>query len=275
MDLLDKEVHGLEEQGIQVLGNLYLSDKAHIVFNEYLEQEKNESRIGTTKNGIGIAYTKKMERTGTRFEEVNYRFVADTVKLIWEYIWEGRNILCEGAQGFQLDIDQGDYPYVTSSNCTSGAACTGLGIPPTLVTKVVGVTKGYVTKVGNGPFPTLMEPGIEEHIRKVGNEVGSTTGRSRKCGWLNLDQLKRATMVNGCSEIALTKVDVLAGLPEIKVLWQGQYVCFDGWESLDGVSTYEALPTNLKKYVTWIEATLDTKIKYLSIGKETERTVVL
>ncbi len=113
----------------------------------------------------------------------------------------------------------------------------------------------------------------ESHV--TGGIITHNTGRPRKCGWLNLDQLQRAVMVNGCSEIALTKVDTLAGLKEVKALWQGQYISFDGWGSLDGANVYETLPSNLKQYMSFIEKTMNTKIKYLSLGRETDRTIVL
>jgi adenylosuccinate synthase len=144
-------------------------------------------------------------------------FITDTTLLINEAYRDGKKIYAEGAQGALLDMDHGTYPFVTSSNPTSGGACTGLGIPPTAITRIVGVVKAYTTRVGNGPFPTELTDELGETIRKTGAEFGATTGRPRRCGWLDLVALKYSVMINGIQEIALTKLDVLDNLEELQI----------------------------------------------------------
>ncbi|HOQ49913.1 MAG TPA: adenylosuccinate synthase, partial [Candidatus Kapabacteria bacterium] len=142
--------------------------------------------------------------------------ITDTTLYLNNAIREGKKIIAEGAQGALLDIDHGTYPFVTSSNPTSGGACTGLGIPPTSISNVIGIVKAYTTRVGNGPFPTELFDETGERLRQVGAEYGATTGRPRRCGWLDLVALKYSVMVNGISEIAITKLDVLDDFDEIK-----------------------------------------------------------
>jgi adenylosuccinate synthase len=144
-------------------------------------------------------------------------FITDTTLLINEAYRDGKKIYAEGAQGALLDMDHGTYPFVTSSNPTSGGACTGLGIPPTAITRIVGVVKAYTTRVGNGPFPTELTNELGETIRKTGAEFGATTGRPRRCGWLDLVALRYSVMINGIQEIALTKLDVLDNLEELQI----------------------------------------------------------
>lgn len=143
--------------------------------------------------------------------------ITDTTLLLNNAIAEGKKIIAEGAQGALLDLDHGTYPYVTSSNPTSGGACTGLGIPPTAISKVIGIVKAYTTRVGNGPFPTELKDQTGERLRQIGAEYGATTGRPRRCGWLDLVALKYSVMINGITEIAITKLDVLDAFDEIKV----------------------------------------------------------
>jgi len=137
--------------------------------------------------------------------------LSDTVNLVNEQLEAGRRLLCEGAQGTLLDIDHGHYPYVTSSSPTSGGALTGLGFGPRYVDRVVGVAKAYSTRVGNGPFPTELDDEIGQRLREVGHEYGTTTGRPRRCGWLDAVGLRYAVRVNGLTELVLTKLDVLSG----------------------------------------------------------------
>ena len=144
-------------------------------------------------------------------------YVTDTAVYLNTALKKKKNILAEGAQGALLDVDHGTYPFVTSSNPTSGGACTGLGIPPTAVTKIIGIVKAYSTRVGNGPFPTEYIDGIGERLRTVGHEFGSTTGRPRRCGWLDMVSLRYSLEINGVKEIALTKLDVLDDFDEIKI----------------------------------------------------------
>ena len=151
------------------------------------------------------------------FDHLIDPYVTDTAAYLQDALADGKTVLAEGAQGALLDVDHGTYPFVTSSSPTAGGACTGLGIPPTSVTRVVAVVKAYSTRVGNGPFPTELLDATGERLRAVGHEFGATTGRPRRCGWLDLVALRYATRLNGFTELAVTKLDVLTGLDELKV----------------------------------------------------------
>ena len=222
-------------------------------------------------------------------------YITDTTVLLNNAIADKKNILAEGAQGALLDLDHGTYPFVTSSNPTSGGACTGLGIPPTSIDSVMGVVKAYSTRVGNGPFPTELLDETGELLRSEGHEFGATTGRSRRCGWLDVPALRYSIMVNGISEIALTKLDVLGVLDEIKVCTGYEvdgksvksfpadvstlsrvtctYETFPGWKtSLEGVRSFDALPPAAQHYVASIETLLDSRISWVSTSPAREDT---
>lgn len=225
-------------------------------------------------------------------------FVTDTTLLINQAAAEGKNIIVEGAQGALLDLDHGTYPFVTSSNPTSGGACTGLGLPPTAINKIIGIVKAYTTRVGNGPFPTELEDETGELLRKTGAEFGATTGRPRRCGWLDLAALKYSVMVNGISEIALTKLDVLDVMPEIKICvsykidgktlksfpadikslenLECEYITVKGWHrSLAGIKSYSELPQETKEYFKIIEDYTGAKIKIVSLSPERSDTLIV
>ncbi len=214
-------------------------------------------------------------------------YITETTALLNNAIKQGKSILAEGAQGALLDMDHGTYPFVTSSNPTSGGACTGLGIPPTAITSVLGVVKAYSTRVGNGPFPTELSDATGELIREEGHEVGTTTGRSRRCGWLDIPALRYSIMVNGISEIALTKLDVLGVLGELKIctgyLVDGKpvkhfpadartlervectYTTMPGWSSsIEGISSFADLPEAARNYIVAIEELLETPVTWVS-----------
>jgi len=202
----------------------------------------------------------------------------------------GKRVLAEGAQGTLLDIDFGTYPFVTSSNTISAGACTGLGIAPNRIGKVVGIFKAYCTRVGSGPFPTELEDAAGEHIRNVGKEFGSTTGRARRCGWLDLPALHYAVMINGITELAMMKADVLSGIDDLRVC-TGYKVNgivtdrmpyditnkvepileqVDGWGDL---RTEDALPTGLEKYIAMIERHVGVPVTLVSLGPDRAETV--
>ncbi len=222
-------------------------------------------------------------------------YITDTTALLNNALKDGKRVLAEGAQGALLDLDHGTYPFVTSSNPTSGGACTGLGIPPTSITSVMGVVKAYSTRVGNGPFPTELHDATGELLRSEGHEFGATTGRSRRCGWLDIPALKYSIMINGISEIALTKLDVLGVFDEIKICTgysldgtpvknfpadvrtldrlTCDYVTLKGWNcALDGISSFDALPAAAKIYVETIERLLETSITWVSTSPAREDT---
>jgi adenylosuccinate synthase len=206
---------------------------------------------------------------------------------------KGKNILAEGAQGTMLDVDFGTYPYVTSSNTISSGACNGLGVAPNKIKEVIGIAKAYCTRVGTGPFPTELDNETGELIRKIGHEFGATTGRSRRTGWIDLPALKYGIMINGVTQIAMTKADVLNDFDEIEACTEYQYngqttneipydLCktditpvykkFPGWkQDLSGYTTYDELPANLNGYISFLEGYLGTEISMLSTGPEREK----
>ncbi len=235
--------------------------------------------------------------TYIHYDEELDEFIKDTSLYLNQQLKEGKRVLAEGAQGAMLDVDFGTYPYVTSSNPTSGGACTGLGVPPTAVESIVGVAKAYTTRVGNGPFPTEQLNETGETLRKIGGEYGATTGRPRRCGWLDLFSLKYSVMVNGIEEIALTKLDVLDQFDEIKVCVGYKYndkplktlpldLCtiegiepvyetLPGWNSgISGAKNMSELPANCRFYVEYIERYLEVPLKIVSVGAMRAQTIV-
>ncbi|MGM0437888.1 MAG: adenylosuccinate synthase [Bacillota bacterium] len=223
--------------------------------------------------------------------------VTNTSLLLDNKIKEEKKIFFEGAQGTLLDIDYGTYPYVTSSNPTAGGVCTGSGVGPVQIDDVIGVAKAYITRVGEGPFPTELKGEIGEKLRDKGNEFGVTTGRPRRCGWLDIPVLKHAVRVNGLTEIVLTKVDILSGFDEIKVCtayrngdeileefpadfeiledYEPVYESFEGWEEdISNVRKYKNLPENTKKYIEKIEEMVDTQISIIGIGPGREEAII-
>ncbi len=222
-------------------------------------------------------------------------YITDTTTFLHNALHSGKSILAEGAQGALLDLDHGTYPFVTSSNPTSGGACTGLGIAPTSITSVLGVVKAYSTRVGNGPFPTELMDADGELLREQGNEYGTTTGRDRRCGWLDIPALKYSIMVNGISSIALTKMDVLGAFKEIKICTgytidgspakyfpadgrtlesvECEYITMPGWQSsLDGIRTFHDLPAEARAYVEKIEELTDCHVSWISTSPAREDT---
>lgn len=229
--------------------------------------------------------------------EIIKPFITDTTLLLNKEIDLGKKVLIEGAQGSLLDVDHGTYPYVTSSNPTSGGASTGLGIPPTKITKIVGVVKSYCTRVGNGPFPTEQNNEIGALLQKTGAEFGATTGRPRRCGWLDLVALRYSVMINGITEIALTKLDVLNKLEELKLCigykikgkevdyfpanlsdineLEPVYINLKGWNcSLENITEFEALPKATKDYINKIEEETKARITIISISPDRKSTIL-
>lgn len=225
-------------------------------------------------------------------------FICNTSNLLHEGIKDEKNILLEGAQGTMLDVDHGTYPYVTSSSPTSGGACTGSGIPPTALNKVMGITKAYCTRVGNGPFPTELHGEMGEELRKKGAEFGATTGRPRRCGWLDLVALKYVVQLNGMNELTLTKMDVMDGFEEIKVCTSYKidgektdvfplslddiekvepvYTSLPGWKnSIEGLTNWDDLPATAKSYIRFVEEYLGVKFTIISTGPKRTETIRL
>ena len=224
-------------------------------------------------------------------------FICNTSHLLHEAIEAGEEILLEGAQGCLLDVDHGTYPYVTSSSPTSGGACTGTGVPPTAISHVMGITKAYCTRVGNGPFPTELLDETGEELRKKGHEFGATTGRPRRCGWLDLVALKYAVRINGMNELTLTKMDVMDGFETIKVctsyLIDGKetnvfplclseiekvhpvYTELSGWDTdISGITHWDDLPDTAKTYITFVEDYLGVPFTIISTGPKRSETII-
>ncbi|MBL7990793.1 MAG: adenylosuccinate synthase [Candidatus Kapabacteria bacterium] len=224
-------------------------------------------------------------------------YITDTTLLLYDAIQSGKNILLEGAQGAMLDVDHGTYPYVTSSNPTSGGAATGLGLAPTAISIVMGVVKAYSTRVGNGPFPTELHDATGERLRSIGQEFGATTGRPRRCGWLDAFALRYSVIVNGITEIALTKMDVLDTFDEITICTaykldgkilksipadadtlervEPMYETMPGWKSsLTGIRTYQDLPQAAKDYIGRIEALSGARVSIISTSPDRADTII-
>ena len=300
------------------------------------EAEKEIKAIGTTKRGIGPAYGDKISRTGLRMGDLksfhtfaenlrqnvsqynknqkdtidieqlinSYRdisesiseLIIDTSLFLEESMKQGKSILIEGAQGIMLDIDHGTYPFVTSSSTSIGGAITGLGIAPQKLTGVLGITKAYTTRVGAGPFPSELSGKLEEQIREQGQEYGATTGRPRRCGWFDAVVLHHAIRINGIQALNLTKLDVLSGIPSLKIVesyrLNGEEIFFPpstlaeleqieivtrelpGWEEdLSNITKWEDLPQNAKRYVMELETILNVPISYIGIGPRRDQLI--
>ena len=220
--------------------------------------------------------------------------VIDSEYEIYQYLQKGKRILAEGAQGTLLDVDFGSYPFVTSSNTIAAGAFTGLGVAPAHTGKVFGIAKAYCTRVGSGPFPTELLDATGELLREKGAEFGATTGRPRRCGWLDMVALKYAVMLNGVTDIVLTKADILSGFDMIKVCVAYKiagkitdrmpfdnnaeikpvYQCFEGWkEDVSQLKTYQELPSSFKKYIEFIEKETKVNISIISVGPDRNASI--
>ncbi|GJP47695.1 hypothetical protein CLOM_g6868 [Closterium sp. NIES-68] len=236
-----------------------------------------------------------------RYQEFAARlepYITDTVHYVGEAVRGGRRVLVEGGQATMLDVDFGTYPFVTSSNPSVGGICTGLGIPPRALGDIIGVAKAYTTRVGEGPYPTELFGELGEQLRKAGHEFGTTTGRPRRCGWLDVVALRYACHINGFSALNLTKLDVLSGLPELKlgVAYRApdgsvlpafpadlellgqvevEYETVPGWqEDITGVRSFEELPANAQAYVRRIEQLLDVPVRFIGVGPGRDAMIV-
>ncbi|KNA03749.1 hypothetical protein SOVF_206160 [Spinacia oleracea] len=334
------EIDGLESNGVSCDGRILVSDRAHLLFDFHQEvdglreAELAKSFIGTTKRGIGPAYSSKVIRNGIRVGDLRHMdtfpqklevllldaasrfkdfkfgpemlreevekykrfaerlepFIADTVLVMNESISQKKKVLVEGGQATMLDIDFGTYPFVTSSSPSAGGICTGLGIAPRVVGDLIGVVKAYTTRVGSGPFPTEILGQGGDLLRFAGQEFGTTTGRPRRCGWLDLVALKFSCDINGFSSLNLTKLDVLSDLPEIhlgvsykdvdgtpiksfpgdlRVLerLKVEYEVLPGWKTdISSVRNYDDLPLAARRYVERIEELVGVPVHYIGVG---------
>jgi adenylosuccinate synthase len=232
------------------------------------------------------------------YAKVIARHIADTDIIVNDAVTRRRNVLLEGAQGTLLDIDHGTYPFVTSSSATAGGACTGLGIGPTKIKTVLGIVKAYTTRVGSGPFPTELHDKTGEMMREKGGEFGATTGRARRCGWLDTVILRHSCRVNGLSGIVLTKLDILDGMDTLKICTSYAYrgnilkempkelsvleTCVPvyeevkGWkESTLGIKDFGKLPKKAQAYIRRIEALIGVKAAIVSTGQKRDELILI
>ncbi|MCX7876913.1 MAG: adenylosuccinate synthase [Melioribacteraceae bacterium] len=236
--------------------------------------------------------------TYLKFDNEIDQYITDTTSFLNNAISEGKSILLEGAQGALLDVDHGTYPFVTSSNPTSGGACTGTGIPPTKIDNVIGIVKAYTTRVGLGPFPTELNDEIGEKLRTIGFEFGATTGRPRRCGWYDAFLVNYSSMINGITKAAITKLDVLSNFEKINVCIGYEingkklkyfptsihdlenskpiYETLDGWnQNISSIKNYDELPGNAKEYLTFIAKHSSFNISIVSVGPKRDQTILL
>ena len=274
------------------------------LFDNTLLREKLEGQLTRINTILRELY----HADGFDFDEVYHRYigyrdrikpyVADTSQFIHEAMRAGKQLLFEGAQGTHLDVDLGTYPFVTSSNAAAGGACTGAGIGPTKIDRVLGVAKAYTTRVGQGPFPSELPLALGNRIREQGNEFGATTGRPRRCGWFDAVLVRYAVRVNGLSGLVVTKLDVLDGMQEIALCVGYEYegrlitempaslhilqsctprlVRFPGWsETTAGITSYEKLPKNAKDYLDAIAREVGCPLDMVSTGSRPEETITV
>jgi len=273
------------------------------VFDEGILRQKLRSALREKNSAITNVYGEEpydpdeLASYILSFRELLEPMVVDTGTLLRDALGRGEPVLLEGAQATLLDNDFGTYPFVTSSNPSAGGACIGAGIPPTLLDEVIGVTKAYTTRVGDGPFPTELFDETGEILRQVGNEYGATTGRPRRCGWLDLVAVKFSASVNGINGLALTMVDVLSAVEEVKVCvgyeLDGQrvgdfpmhqtnlhhahpiYESFPGWGvDVTGCRRREELPEEARTFVSFVEEGVGAPLRMISVGPERDQAIV-
>ena len=326
--IFKKEIDELAPYNVPLKNNLLISRKAHLILPTHRlldaasEASKGKAKIGSTLKGIGPTYMDKTGRNGLRVGDIelaNYKVdiqynlkeleaeffeavkvlkgfqLIDSEEYLYQALKQGKKILAEGAQGSLLDIDFGTYPFVTSSNTTAAGACTGLGVAPRSIGEVIGIFKAYTTRVGSGPFPTELFDEAGETMTQVGREFGATTGRRRRCGWLDLVALKYAVQVSGVTQLVMMKADVLSGFDTLKVctsyLYKGKeikhlpynieeqnvtpvYTELKGWhQNLTDIKDYAQLPKELTDYVDFLEKELEIPIKVVSVGPDRTQTI--
>jgi len=269
------------------------------IFREKLTHNVQEKNIylGAILKEQALDYTQMFDDF-CRLRERLSPYVTNTSRYLHQEISHGRKVLFEGAQGSMLDVDHGTYPYVTSSNTVAGAVCAGAGVAPQQIHGVIGISKAYTTRVGGGPFPTELFGPEGEKLRRDGGEFGTVTGRPRRCGWFDAVVVRTAARLSGLNSLALTKIDVLSGLPTIRICtgyeYQGQhydevpasvpvlegltplYEDWPGWtERLTALRSLDALPVNARRYVERIEHLIGVPIKMISVGAGREETILI
>jgi len=311
LDQLKEKNRGDEAIGTtgRGIGPAYVSKISRVgirigdLVNPEVLKNKIESNLKDINKSLIHIYNEKPLEVKNIFNEISESvnrikpFICNSSNLLHEAIDSNKSVLLEGAQGSLLDVDHGTYPYVTSSSPTAGGACTGSGIPPLAITTVTGITKAYCTRVGNGPFPTELFDENGNKLRKNGQEFGATTGRQRRCGWLDLVALKYAVRLNGINELALTKMDVLDGFKHIKLCTgykidneitdifpnsierlekiQPVYKSFDGWNTnISKTESFESLPEKALEYIRFIESYIGVSFSLISTGPKRSETIL-
>lgn len=262
---------------------------------ETLAKKILEKLEDIAKKGIPIEIptSESLKQELDHYAKVLLPLLTNTTNMLWRAMDEGKKILCEGAQGSMLDIDFGTYPFVTSSTTISAGACNGTGIAPRELGEVIGIIKAYCTRVGNGPFPTEEIGSIGESLRNKGREFGVTTGRARRCGWLDAMAVKYACRLNGANALAMMKLDVLDGFEQIKVCiaYENEngtrleefpsnltnvkpiYKTFQGWDKTEKIREFDKLPQNAQKYILELEKFIGVKIKMISTSPDRNDTI--
>ncbi len=254
----------------------------------------DENRALFSALGITTPDFETLKKELDAYAQALLPFLADTTQMIWRFLDQKKRILLEGAQGTLLDIDHGTYPFVTSSNTISAGACVGLGLSPKDIGKVTGIVKAYCTRVGNGPFPSEDFGDDGEQLRQKGKEVGTSTGRARRCGWFDAVACRYASRINGCDELAVMKLDVLDGFERIKVCVAYEidgkrvdtlpedlekatpiYEELPGWDSVVGCRKFEELPPTAKAYIKRLEEITQTKVGLISTSPDRNDTIIL
>lgn len=348
LEVLTSEIEMLQKEGFDLKEKLFISPRCHLILpfhkelDEAYENARGKDKLGTTKRGIGPAFSDKVSYNGIRvYELMNWDvfvekftfqakikneilktfgskpvqikkelekfkvlrekikpYIFDTYQLLKAAVVKNKKILMEGAHGVMLDNDFSPYPFSTGSNVITGAVNTGAGIPVQKIDEVVAVVKAYTSRVGEGPVPTELHNKVSEYIREKGAEFGTTTGRPRRIGWLDLVATKFTCEVTGATQLALTKADVLTGLKELKVCIgyklgtknlpysscgylelakvKPVYKSFEGWsEDISGITDFNLLPKNCRTYLKFIEKFLEVKISMISTGPEREACIIL
>lgn len=331
-ELDDLEAAGIDTSRVWLSDLAHLILPYHIELDRASERARGDGKIGTTGNGIGPAYADRVARVGIRVgdlrDERAWRaavaarcaalagagipaddgaiadglarhakrlmpHIRDTIALLNDLLRDGKRVIAEGAQGTMLDVGLGTYPFVTSSVTVAGGACDGLGIGPKHIDAVVGVAKAYATRVGGGPFPSELHDDRGERLRSIGGEVGTVTGRPRRCGWLDLAALRYAVDVNGMTHLAMTKLDVLDTFDEVGVCTGYEasedmslplainagarctVTTLPGWNApIGGARSWDDLPREARDYVTFVERAVGIPVSYVSVGPERSQIIV-
>jgi adenylosuccinate synthase len=344
MDMVNDR--NLDASRLRISANAHLIMPYHRKLDAMMERYLGQNKIGTTKRGIGPAYTDKYSRSGIRVQDLydpgifrkkvegaledknrilsriynqlpmdaddiadeylGYAdrmlpFVADTSLLLWEGLRAGKKVLLEGAQGTLLDVDHGTYPFVTSSNPTSGGALIGAGIGPSEIAEVIGVAKAYISRVGTGPFPTELSDETGDRMIELGGEFGVVTGRRRRCGWLDLVALRYSARINGLTKLFITKLDILSNFEKLRVATAYEstnddlsterhenfprqqtvlYHCtpiyeeFEGWNvAISDIRRYDDLPKEARRYLEFIEDQVGVPLGWISVGAERHQLI--